>query len=141
MVENIMPGTHTIECKWQDDGESDATTYDFTVSDQPETFPTVSGKVTPRIQFYTSEKANLDYLLYVLGEYKENPERQWPVLLYLHGMDRVNKSVQVLRNDYPLNRLESQDYSPFVVVAPLAIVSNTGVRRSTWIAAQLPKIG
>jgi predicted esterase len=118
MVENIAPGTHTIECEWEDEDESGATTYHFTVSDQAETFPTLSAKVTPRIQFYTSEEANLDYVLYIPGEYGVDPVQKWPLLLYLHGMDRVNTSVHVLRNDYPLNTLADQDDFPFIVVAP-----------------------
>jgi predicted peptidase len=118
MVENIIPGTHTIECKWEDEDESGATTYNFTVSDQPETFPTLSAQAPLRINPYTSEKANIDYLLYIPGEYGMDPQRKWPLLLYLHGMDRVNTSVKVLRNDYPLNTLADQDDFPFIVVAP-----------------------
>jgi predicted esterase len=118
VVENITPGIHTVECHWEDEGESGGTIYNFTVSDQPETFQTLSGNAPARINPYTSEKANLNYLLYLPGEYGVDPERKWPLLLYLHGMDRVNTSVKVLKNDYPLNTLANQDYYPFIVVAP-----------------------
>jgi predicted esterase len=118
MVENITPGTHTIQTVWGDQDGSSTNTYVFTVSDQLEAFPTLSPDAPHRLNPYTSEKANLNYLLYIPGEYGVNPERAWPLLIYLHGMDRVNTSVNVLRNDYPLNTLADQDYFPFIVVAP-----------------------
>jgi len=117
-VENITPGMHTIQTVWEDSEVSENSTYVFTVSDKSETFPTLSAKAPYSINPYTSEKANLNYLLYLPGEYGVNSERTWPLLIYLHGMDRVNTSVRVLRNDYPLNTLETQDYFPFIVLAP-----------------------
>jgi predicted esterase len=118
MVENVTPGTHTIECRWEDEGESGASTFKVTVSDQSETFPTLSATVTPRMQFYTSEGAGLNYILYTPDEYGVDAQRKWPLLLYLHGMSRVNTSVNVLQNDYPLNTLADQGDFPFIVVAP-----------------------
>jgi predicted esterase len=118
MVENITPGTHTIQTVWEDAEASENNTYVFTVSDKPETFPAVSAEAPHRLNPYTSEKAHLNYLLYLPGEYGVDPGRTWPLLIYLHGMDRVNTSVDVLRNDYPLNTLADQDDFPFVVLAP-----------------------
>ena len=120
MIENITPGTHIIQTLWEDLEENTKYTYTyvFSVSDQPETFPTLSAISPKRLNPYTSEKANLNYLLYIPGEYGVDPERKWPLLIYLHGMDRVNKSVTLLQNDYPLNILDEQDYFPFIVVAP-----------------------
>ena len=120
MVDNITPGTHTIQTLWEDLEENTEYTYTyvFTISDQPETFPTLSATAPNGLNPYTSEKANINYLLYIPGEYGVNPERKWPLLLYLHGGDRVNTSVIVLGNDYPLNTLRNQDYFPFIVIAP-----------------------
>jgi predicted esterase len=118
MVENITPGTHTIQCVQESEGETDTRTYVFTVADQSETFPTLSATAPHRIHPYTSERADLNYLMYIPGEYGANPGQKWPLLLYLHGMTRVNTSVNVLRNDYPLNTLADQDDFPFIVVAP-----------------------
>jgi predicted esterase len=118
MVENITPGTHTIQTMWKDQEETAKYTYVFSVSDQSETFPTLSATAPSRIHPYTSEKAHLNYLLYIPGEYGVDPERKWPLLLYLHGGDRVNTSVKVLKNDYPLNTLDEQNYFPFIVIAP-----------------------
>jgi len=118
-ADNISPGTHTIQTIWEEAGETQTNTYVFTVSEKPETFPTLSTEVTSGLRFHTSEKANLNYILYIPREYVKNQEQKWPVLIYLHGMDRVNTSVQVLKNDYPLNALDDQKDFPFIVVAPL----------------------
>jgi predicted peptidase len=109
---------HIVECKEEENGVTYTGDFVFTVSDQPETFPALSAEAPHRIHPYTSEKANLNYLLYIPGEYGVDPERKWPLLVYLHGMDRVNKSVTLLQNDYPLSTLTNQDYFPFIVVAP-----------------------
>ena len=118
MVNNITPGTHTIQTKWDEADEIQTNTYIFTIADKQETYSTLSTKVTSGIQFHTSEKANLNYILYIPRNYGENPAQKWPLLIYLHGMDRVNTSVEVLQNDYPLNVLDDQDDFPFIVVAP-----------------------
>lgn len=119
VVENIKPGTHTIQTMWGDLEDSKTFTWVFTVADEAKTYPTLSSDSPHRINSFTSEKANLNYLLYIPGEYGVNPERRWPLLIYLHGMTRVNTSLEVLINDYPLNTLKEQDYFPFIVLAPL----------------------
>ncbi len=119
MVENISPGTHTIQCKEEfTTGETDTRTYVFTVSDQQGSLPMLSSEAPHGINPYRSTQANLDYLLYLPGDYGDDPEEKWPLLIYLHGMDRVNKSVNVLHNAYPLSALIDEDTFPFIVVAP-----------------------
>jgi predicted esterase len=120
VVENITPGTHSVECVDKMEEVTETRTYVFTVSEQSDTYSTLSAGAPTRIHPYTSEKANLNYLLYLPGEYGVDPQRQWPLLLYLHGLDRANTSVAVLQNDYPLSGLANQDFFPFIVVAPKA---------------------
>ena len=118
IVNNITPGTHTIQTIWEEADEIQTNTYIFTIADKQETYSNLSTEVTSGLQFHTSEKANLNYILYIPRDYGENPAQKWPLLIYLHGMDRVNTSVEVLKNDYPLNALDDQDDFPFIVVAP-----------------------
>jgi predicted esterase len=118
MVEQIAPGTHTVQCIEEEEGVTRTNRYVFTVSEQAQTFAALSVPVTPHLHPYTSEGAQLNYLLYVPGEYGVDPQRKWPLLVYLHGMDREHANVMALRNDYPLNTLVDQDFFPFVVVAP-----------------------
>jgi predicted peptidase len=118
VVENIAPGTHTIQTEWEESGVSETNSYIFTVSDKPDTFPILSADAAHRLNPYTSEKANLNYLLYIPDEYSVDSDQKWPLLIYLHGMSRVNTSVDVLRNDFPLNTLANQADFPFIAVAP-----------------------
>jgi len=119
VVENISPGIHNIQCKEElTTGETDIRTYVFTVSDQPESLPMLSSEAPHGINAYRSTQAKLDYLLYLPGDYGVDPEVKWPLLIYLHGMDRVNKSVNVLHNAYPLSALIDKDDFPFILVAP-----------------------
>ena len=118
IVNNITPGIHTIQTIWEEADETQTNTYIFTIADKQETYSTLSTEVTSGLQFHTSEKANLNYILYIPRDYGENPAQNWPLLIYLHGIDRVNTSLEVLKNDYPLNVLDDQDDFPFIVVAP-----------------------
>lgn len=120
MVENITAGTHTIRCAEEIEDGTDLTTYVFTVSDQPETYPNLSQDISTGVQLYTSQKANLNYAMYIPGEYGVIPDKKWPLILYLHGLDKANSSVKLLKSDPPLNSLANQDYFPFIVVAPKA---------------------
>jgi predicted esterase len=117
-VENIQLGDHSIVCKLEEGDEPSIRTYKFTVFEGRETFPVLSEEIVPRVQLYSSEKANLNYVMYIPGKYGVNPEREWPLILYLHGGDRVNSTVRILKNDYLLSKLQNQDYFPFIVVAP-----------------------
>ena len=78
----------------------------------------LSSEAPHGINAYRSTQAKLDYLLYLPGDYGVDPEVKWPLLIYLHGMDRVNKSVNVLHNAYPLSALIDKDDFPFILVAP-----------------------
>ena len=117
-IENISPGVHTIECWNQEEGVTGSGSYSFTVSEQPETFPSLTSDVNQRIQILSAENSKLNFVLYVPGEYGKDPEREWPLMVVLHGMDRVNKSVTLLQNDFPFDKLANQDYFPMIVVAP-----------------------
>ena len=108
-VENITPGTHTIQCMYEEGGESGTTTLVFTVSEQPETFPTLSSEVPPGLLPYTSEKANHNYFLYVPGEYGVDPQQKWPLLLHLHGLDKLHSSMDIFKEEAPLDNLKDQD--------------------------------
>jgi hypothetical protein len=69
MVENITPGTHTVQCTYELDGESGTNIQVITVSEGAETFPTLSTGATPGLQPYSSEEARLDYFLYLPSDY------------------------------------------------------------------------
>jgi len=45
-------------------------------------------------------------------------EQKLPVLVFLHGLDKVHPNMDVLKEEYPLIVLEDQEEFPFIVVAP-----------------------
>jgi len=105
-------------CDFEGENEDGTSIWNFSVFDGPEKFPVLSEEIIPRVQLYSSEKTDLNYVMYIPGEYGVNPEREWPLILYLHGGDRVNSTVRILKNDYLLSKLANQDYFSFIVVAP-----------------------
>jgi len=121
ILENPTPGIHTLHTILTFDDDA-SNSYElivtFTVAEQEKTYPILSSVITKGLNSFTSEKAGLDFLLYVPASYGTDTQRQWPLILYLHGGDKVNSTVDSLRNDYPLSALERQEYYPFIFVAP-----------------------
>jgi len=66
---------------------------------------------------YHSEKAGLDYLLFVPDHYQANPEQQFPLILYFHGAFS-GTDVNVLRQESLPKKLESGSNFPSLVVSP-----------------------
>ena len=101
MVENVTTGTHKIQCVEKTEEWTDSTTYIFTVSDQPETYSNLTSDISTGVQLHTSKSTNLNYAMYIPGEYGVNADKKWPVILYLYGLDRANANVKTLINDPP----------------------------------------
>ena len=92
----------------------------FIVSEQ-EIYPILSSSVSTGQHRYRSDEAGLDYLLYVPDDYSKDTQDKWPMILYLHGMDKLNNTLDWLEIDYLPELLNEQDSYPFLVVSPLAI--------------------
>jgi hypothetical protein len=90
----------------------------FTVVEQ-EVYPTLPSTVSSGQHRYSSEKAGLDYLLYVPEDYGKDTQQKWPLILYLHGGDRRNATLALLENDFLPRTLKDQDDFSFIVVSPL----------------------
>jgi hypothetical protein len=119
-VENVTPGTHTVECVEEEEGQPFTLTYRFEVTESQGSFPKISDGVTARIHPHTTEKGDANYLLYVPDAYGSDPQQKWPLLIILHGRSRVYSDVTALGDDYPLNTLAEDGAFPFVVVAVMA---------------------
>jgi predicted peptidase len=73
-------------------------------------------------QVFESEsrsKVRVPYLLFQPSDYNEQPQRHWPLILYLHGGSLRGNNVERLRTLGLPHRLEQDGQFPFVVVAPL----------------------
>lgn len=118
MVENITPGTHTVQCKQETEEGTYTGTFVIEVSAKQGSFPAISDGLNPRIHPYTTENGEVNYLLYVPDDYSADPPKEWPLLIYHHGRSRVYGDVIALEEDYPLNTLADEGSFPFIVVAP-----------------------
>lgn len=76
-----------------------------------------------RLQYGIPSADGMDYLFYLPENYYEEPNREWPLILYLHGAgDLDNDSAFLMTHGLPmvLNLDEQPDNFEFVVIAPQA---------------------
>jgi acetyl esterase/lipase len=91
----------------------------FTVA-EPEIYPILSSTVSTGQHRYRSEESGFDYLLYVPDDYGVDSQQIWPLILYLHGGDKLNTTLDSLEADLLPETLKYQGDIPFLVVSPLA---------------------
>jgi predicted peptidase len=91
----------------------------FTVA-EPEIYPILPLPVLTGQHRYGSEEAGLDYLLYVPDDYGVDPQKKWPLILYLHGGDKLNGTLDLVEAEFLPETLKNQGDIPFLVVSPLA---------------------
>ena len=128
-LKNLTPGVHTLMQSWTsrtavDDGWNvyQAGTYQqvikFTVLEK-EVYPALSSKAIIGQHPYTSEKAQLDFLLYLPGDYGKDPDQEWPLIVYLHGASYRGTTLDLLKEESLPRRLERESKLPFIVITPL----------------------
>ncbi len=59
------------------------------------------------------------YLVYLPPGYEAEPDRRWPLLLFLHGMGDRGDNVLLLAKASPFKMIREKGPLPFVIVAPL----------------------
>lgn len=67
-----------------------------------------------------ARSVKLQYLLFVPSNYNEDPNRRWPLLLYLHGGSARGSDTDKIRTLGLPKRLDNDPEFPFIVVSPLA---------------------
>ena len=129
ILKNPSFGEHFMRYAWSsevpvDDGYDvyQPGTYErlvnFTIGDSKSYLPIASG-VNAGLLPYTSNRAGLDYWLYVPKGYIKDTEQDWPLIVYLHGT-LPGSDLGVLKRDILLQKLGNENDFPFVVVAPRA---------------------
>jgi len=128
-LKNLSPGVHTLRHSWTSEIEVDdgwntyqPGTYEqlvsFTVLEKVEHPPFPSnGNVGQHP--YASEKAQLDFLLYLPDDYGKDPQQEWPLIVYLHGAPLRGSTLELLRKESLPRRLEKENNLPFIVLSPL----------------------
>ena len=117
-VENITPGTHTLQCRFDYEGVTYESNWNITVPNETGTYTTLSSEVIPGYHPFTSEKANLNYILYIPDEYGIETQEKWPMILSLHGLDQGIMNSMELLEDVLLKPSEDLDDFPFIILSP-----------------------
>ncbi|MBK9924066.1 MAG: dienelactone hydrolase family protein [Anaerolineales bacterium] len=79
--------------------------------------PTTSNFTTGQHPF-TSEKAGRSYLLFLPAEYGKDPQKQWPLILFLHGSGTRGTKIEYLKLEALPQILEFTPDFPAIVLSP-----------------------
>ena len=60
----------------------------------------------------------LDYLLYLPAGYHDEPDKTWPLLLFLHGAGERGSDLEILKKHGPPRLIAEGEEFPFIVAAP-----------------------
>jgi len=82
------------------------------------TYPALSSTPNLGQHPFTSEKTNINFLLYLPAEYGEDLQQKWPLILYLHGAGHRGNNLDYLKMEGLPKRLASEENLPFVVASP-----------------------
>ena len=128
-LKNLSPGKHTLQYSWNsklaiDDGFN---VYKPGVYEQVVNFTVLEKAVYPPFSStakvgqhpYRSEKAQLDFLLYLSGEYGKDSQQERPVIVFLHGAHLRGATLELLKEESLPKKLENETDFPFIVVSPL----------------------
>jgi hypothetical protein len=128
-LRNLAPGAHTLQIKQTmetavDDGMNvyQPGVYEhevhFTVLEK-EVYPELSSSPDSGQHPYTSQKAGLDFLLYLPDDYGSNPQQEWPLIVYLHGAPLRGATLELLAEEPLPKKLINENDFPFIVLSPL----------------------
>jgi hypothetical protein len=128
-LKNLSPGRHTLQLSWTtelavDDGFNiyQPGTYEhmvnFTVLEKV-VYPTLPSVAKIGQHPYTSEKADLDFLLYLPSDYGKDSQQEWPLIVYLHSGAVRGATLELLMEEPLPKQLEKENDFPFIVVSPL----------------------
>jgi predicted peptidase len=128
-LKNLSPGKHTLRRSWTwdlavDDGFNiyQPGRYEHVVNFnvlEKAVYPIFSSTADIGQHPYTSEKAQLDFLLYLPSDYGKDPQQEWPVIVYLHGAPLRGATLELLMEEPLPHKLAKGDDFPFIVVSPL----------------------
>lgn len=128
-LKSLSPGRHTLGLSWEskhavDDGFNiyQPGKYErivnFTILDK-KAYPVLASTADVGQHSFTSEKARLDFLFYLPGNYGKDPQQEWPLIVYLHGAHLRGATLELLMDEPLPWYVHQQDEFPFIVVAPL----------------------
>jgi predicted esterase len=117
VLEQPAPGVHTLHYVSNESGKVYDVTWTFTVMDT-QTYPALSSPVSLGQHPYTSQSTGLNFLLYLPNEYGKEPQKEWPLILYLHGWGERGVDIEALKRQPLPETLEQQTDFPFITISP-----------------------
>jgi len=68
----------------------------------------------------TSEQMNTytNYLLYLPGQYEAEADKQWPLILFLHGAGERGEDIEIVKKHGPPKLVDQGQEFPFIIVSP-----------------------
>lgn len=70
------------------------------------------------LQKQVTTTVSLRYLRYLPKGYGENPERKWPLMLFLHGAGERGSNIELVKKHGPPKLIEQGREYPFIIVSP-----------------------
>jgi predicted peptidase len=77
-----------------------------------------SSKVQIRTVDNIAKTVQVNYLLYLPGDYGKDPQQKWPLILFLHGSGERGSDLELLKKQPLPKTLDQQKDFPFIVVSP-----------------------
>ena len=69
---------------------------------------------------YQTKLGRLPYLIYLPKDYEADPNKKWPLLVFLHGSSEAGRNAEIVRRQALPKILEGKEDFPFVVLSPQA---------------------
>src|SRR6058998_1948724 len=76
-----------------------------------------SAPVVQQEQHFEAHATQLDYLLFLPQGY-ETSQRDWPLILFLHGSNESGTDLSKVKRNGPPHYVESNPDFPFILVSP-----------------------
>ena len=86
------------------------------------------------------KRVHLEYLLYTPGQYTENTERLWPLILFLHGAGERGSDLEMVKKHGIPKIAEARDDLPFIAVSPQCPEGTTWSEEMLALEALLDKV-
>ncbi len=81
--------------------------------------PAIAAVQTKRkLNIISNPELNVQYLLYLPQGHGEQPEKRWPLILFLHGAGERGKDLNLVKKHGPPKLLEQGAKMDFIVVSP-----------------------
>src|SRR5580765_7292369 len=81
--------------------------------------PSKTNLTASKFKWSVTRKAQTEYLVYAPQDYDARSDKQWPLLMFLHGAGERGTDVQNAAVHGPLHVVKDGTNLPFIIVAPL----------------------